>query len=95
MKELIGNSKVSQAESREHDSEVFAKRVTQTPMNLQERWDRSALGKTEYHGYTDRGVSEGSNGWFIEKWVYAGGKPVSKTIAIGTSWKNRTKAEYK
>ena len=81
---LAGNVKVSEAERREHDTTLWAKRVTQIPNNLQERYDYGARtdGQPEKIGYAPSGLSQNSYGWLVIQYAYDGdGFVLSKKIA--------------
>lgn len=73
-RELYGNVRVSDAEQREHDKALIAKRTVDIPTNMQHRLDYGARtdGQPDYEGFGVRGLAAGSAGWLIYKYTYSG-----------------------
>lgn len=96
---LAGQVKNSDAESREHENLIFAKRVTEIPSNAQLQVDYSGGTNPIYVGYAPKGLatSTGTNnvsGWLIQKFTYDGNNnPTARQISYG-SWNNRASLNY-
>jgi hypothetical protein len=88
MSELTGNTRVTQAENREHDYNLLAKRVTDAPSKYEERFDWTS-GDMDYRGYADSGSETDALVWFIEHWTWVGGNPTHKQIYINGAWDSR------
>lgn len=94
--QLNGQVRVSDAESREHEPELLAKRFTEIPSNMQMRADYGTRtdGQPDYIGYAPRGLSESSSGWLLHYYTYdSSGQCTSRLIAYD-SWSNKSTASY-
>lgn len=96
---LHGNLKSTEAENREHDPSVFAKRVVVWPDNTQQRIDTNGRSDNQpvYIGFAVPGLLTSDNGWMIQQWTYTliNGQYMGtlRQIAYDT-WDNRTGASY-
>lgn len=89
---LTGQVKVSDAEAREHENLLLAKRVMSLPSNQQLRVEYSGANPV-YVGTAPRSLAEGTNGWMIQKITYSGDNPTVIQIAY-SNWTNRASATY-
>lgn len=88
-----GQHSSSAVEHREHEADLFARRVTSIPSNQQVRcaYDGDLL---EYVGFAPKGLAEGTYGWMIFYLEYdSSDNFTSKTIATGT-WTGRESLTY-
>lgn len=93
---LNGQTKVSDAEAREHELALFAKRFTEIPSNMQmlADYDVRTDGQPIYLGFAPRGLAEGADGWLLQKFTYDGSEQcTSRKIAYG-DWTNRASETY-
>lgn len=88
-----GAIKVSDAEAREHEGALFAKRVMSLPINLQERHEYDGSNQITYSGYAPKGLAEGSDGWMLFEYTWSGGNMTKKLVAYG-NWTNRAAESY-
>lgn len=91
-----GQTRATDAESREHEQFLFAKRTTEVPSNMQMMADYGARtdGQPEYLGYAPRGLAAGTDGWLLQKYTYDGNDQcTSRQIAYG-NWTNRASETY-
>jgi len=77
---------------REHETALFAKRMTEVPTNMGARFIYSS-GQPIYAGYAARGIAEASQGWLLHKYTYTSGVMTKREIAYD-SWNNATLACY-
>lgn len=85
---LNGQTRVSDAEGREHEGLLLAKRITEIPSNNQLRvvWALGTGGNqvAAYVGFGPRGLSAASTGWMVQKFTYdANDNPTLRQIAYG------------
>lgn len=92
---LTGQTKVSDAEYREHESLLSAKRMTEIPTNLQMMAAYSSTdGLPDYVGYAPKGLTAGTNGWLLQKYTYDASRQCTvRQIAYG-NWTNRASETY-
>lgn len=93
MSEIYGNVKASEAENKEHDGLVSAKRMVEVPSNQQARWVYDSSGNCIYAAYTASGRAESDAGWLIQKFTWSGGNCTSRLIAYD-SFSNYLTASY-
>jgi len=96
MSQITGQTKVSAAEYREHDFDLYAKRIVDVGSNLTMRidYDTRTDDNPVYVGLAAKGLSESATGWLLYKFEYdANNRIVSKKVAYG-SWDNRASATY-
>ena len=89
---LTGQTKVSDAEHREHEALLKAKRVISIPGNQQVRIEYSG-SNPEYIGVGPKGLAASSAGWLLKKLTYTGDNVTLVQIAYD-SWDNRATASY-
>lgn len=96
VEKLAGQLKVSAAEQREHEANLWAKRVVQIPLNMQEFFAISREdGQPDYAGYAAPGLAEGTDGWLLFKYHYTGeGFMDKKQVNQGGNWTNRENEDY-
>lgn len=69
--EEYGRVRASNIEQNEYEKELWAKRVTEIPNNLQFRAEYTSTdGLPDYVGYAPMGLGEGVNGWILKKYTY-------------------------
>lgn len=78
---------------REHETALFAKRMTEVPTNMQGRWIYDGSGNPIYAGYAARGITEASGGWLLHKFTWSGANCTKREIAYD-SWADATLACY-
>jgi len=94
--QTTGQTKLSDAEAREHEAAIYAKRVTKVPLNMRAKYDYGSRtdGQPVYVGYAARGLATSSTGWLLFKYTYnASGWVTDKDVAYD-SWDNRASASY-
>jgi len=92
-RDVYGLVRSSEAESREFDPALDAKRVTDIPSNGQLQMEYSS-GNLIYLGFADRGITITASGWLIQKYTYdLSGNALSRTTAYD-AWTDRILAEY-
>lgn len=89
---LTGQVKVSDAEAREHETLIKAKRVMSLPGNQQTRIEYSGSNPI-YIGTGPKGLDSSSTGWLLKQITYDGDNPTLIQIAYD-SWDNRASASY-
>ncbi len=90
-----GAVKMSEAESREHEATMFAKRVMEVPHNLQLRQAISRSdGQPDYIGYGARGLAADVTGWLLYKFTYDSNGFVTVRQSAYNTWDNRASATY-
>lgn len=96
---LSGQTKVSDAEHREHESQLLAKRVVDIPNDLQNFLDYSIRTDSQpvYVGFAPKGLAEGTAGWLLYKFTYESSSDnarlTKKQCAYG-NWTNRASETY-
>ena len=90
-----GQTKMSDAEAREHEVELFAKRVTEIPHSLQLRQESSRPDlQPDYVGYGARGLATSVIGWMVYKFTYhANGYVTLRQTGYG-KWDDRATITY-
>jgi len=92
-RDIYGLVRASEAESREFDPALDAKRVTDIPSNQQMRAEYSG-NDLIYLGFADKGISSATSGWLLHKYTYdASGKAISRQISYD-SWKDKAITIY-
>lgn len=90
---LTGQVRVSDAEAREHELEVNAKRVIVLPNNQQVRVEYDSSSNAIYVGVAPKGLATFSDGWLLKEITYSGSDPTIIKIAYG-NWDNRASESY-
>ena len=91
---LTGQVKVSDAEAREHQATLYAKRVTNVPTDMQMQIDYVGGSNPIYVGYGAKGLATSSSGWVIQKFTWdVNDNCTSRQIAFGI-YDNRTALTY-
>jgi hypothetical protein len=94
MADLQGNIPASEAEHREHQSPLFAKRVTDVGSDVQKRIDYGSGTNPLYVGYGAKGLASSVTGWLISAITYdANSNPTLIQSAVGI-WDNRDSLAY-
>jgi hypothetical protein len=88
-----GALKPSSLEQQEYESDLFAKRMTEIPSNMQARWVYDGDGNCIYAAYAPRGLAEDSVGWLIHKYTWSAGNCTKREIAYD-SYSNYLTATY-
>lgn len=91
-----GQAPVSDAEAREHEALLCAKRFVEIPSNLQMRADYLLRtdGQPTYLGFGPRSLASSDKGWIIQRFTYdVNGQCTLRQIAWD-SWDNRDGATY-
>lgn len=93
---IVNQGKASVADEREHETALFARRVTEIPNNLKFRadYDGRTDGQPVYLGYAARGVSESTSGWILYKMTYDASNQVTERDIAYDSWAKHTTASY-
>ena len=93
---LSGQLKVSDAEAREHQETLLAKRVTDIPNDLQNRFDYGSRqdGQPEKLGYAARNLAADAKGWILYQYTYNENNFVTLKQTAFDSWENRNEATY-
>lgn len=94
--QLNGQVRVSDAEAREHEPQLLAKRFTEIPSNMQMRADYLARtdGNPIYLGYAPKGLASSLGGWLLHKYTYDGSDQCTLRQIAYDSWDNRATASY-
>lgn len=92
---LAGQRKVSDAEAREHEAKIYAKRIIDIGSNQTKRIAYDGSNRAEYVGTAPKGLAEGSAGWLLQKLTYDGAstRVISVKVAYG-SWSGRAGYTY-
>lgn len=85
----VGNSN---AENREHEPSMYARRSMPLPSNQQFRIEWSGADPI-FVGYAPRNLAENVDGWIIYNMSWVSGNPVCKKTAYG-DWTNRSSEVY-
>ncbi len=92
-REVWGELKVSAAEQAEYEPELFAKRITEIPSNMQMRAAYSATdGLPDYVGYAPRGLTAATTGWLLQKFTYDASRQCTLRQIAYSSWDLRADA---
>ena len=84
-----GATRNTEAEAREHEATLYAKRYIQIETNQQGRWAYNGDGTILYAGYAPKGLAEGTDGWLLQKFTYSSMRPETRKIYYG-NWTGRT-----
>lgn len=86
--QLTGQTRVSDAEAREHEPLILANRSTEIPSNNQIRCDYLARtdGQPTYIGFAPRGLAVGTTGWLLQKFTYDGSNQCTLRQIAYSSW---------
>lgn len=91
-----GRSKLTDAEAREHQDTLLAKRVTEIPSDNQLRCDYDTRddGQPVYLGTGAKGLPSSTTGWLVQKFTYnSSGYVTLRQSAIGI-WDSRASLSY-
>lgn len=94
--ELYGQVRVTEAENREHEYAMFAKRSMEVPSNMKMRCDYGSRpdGQPVYQGFAAKGVGTDQEGWLLYYLTYnASGNMTQRDIAYG-AWDSRATYTY-
>lgn len=95
---LNGQTRVSDAEAREHENKMFSKRIIKLPSNQQIRveWITGSGGNkvAQYVGVGPQGLASSASGWMVQKITYdSNDNPTLIQISYGI-WDNRASLTY-
>jgi len=76
-----------------YEPELYAKRVTDVPTNMQMRAVYDSSNNPIYVGVAPSGLSESTDGWLLHKLEYTGINCTKRTISYD-SWDNYLTATY-
>ena len=93
--EEYGHVRATNIEQNEYEKELWAKRITDIPTNMQMRAEYN-LGNLIYLGYAAHGVSTATSGWLLQKYTYdASGNVTIREISTDCfAWANRATVVY-
>jgi len=93
--EEYGHVRATNIEQNEYEKELWAKRITDIPTNMQMRAEYTG-GNLIYLGYAAHGVSTAASGWLLQKYTYdASGNATMREIAADCyAWANRATVSY-
>lgn len=71
-----------------YEPDLFAKRYTEIPTNMQMRCDYTTRtdGQPVYLGYAPKGLASSSTGWLIQKYTYDVSDRATLRQSAYTSW---------
>lgn len=94
--QLNGQVRVSDAEAREHQSALLAKRITEIPGILQIRVDANGRSDNQpvYVGFTEKGNPTSDTEWTVWKITYDSYNDFSYKQSAFGSWDNRASLTY-
>ena len=92
----LGNTQTSDAEAREHQGTLLAKRVTEIPSDLQMQvdYDTRTDSNPIYVGYGPKGLATSTTGWLLQKFTYDSSNRVTVRQVAYDKWTLRTTASY-
>ncbi len=89
----VGNSN---AENREHEPAMFAKRVTEVPSNMKHKYDYN--GETDglplYAGHAPKGLADDGETWLLQRFTYDANRQCTQVLVAYDTWDNRSGASY-
>ena len=89
-----GQTKPDSISVDSYEADLFAKRITEIPSNLQMRVVYDSNGNAEYVCYAPRALAEDADGWLLQKFEYdSSNKCISRLIAFD-SYANYLTADY-
>lgn len=89
-----GQTRSSAVEGREHHADLYARRITEIPSDLQQRFAYNADLTVLYAGYNAKGKASSDTDWLLHKFTYDGNKQVTLRQSSYDSWDNRATASY-
>lgn len=92
-RDIYGLVRSTEAESREFDPALDAKRITEIPSNLQMRAEY-ASGNLVYCGFAEKGLGISASGWLIQKYTYDASAQVTLRQISYDSWDDRSLTTY-
>lgn len=93
---LWGQGSVSDAESREHQASLFAKRTVHLPSDFKVRYDYDGRtdGQPVYIGYAPKASLTSDAVWIVHKFTYDGSDNATERNTQFTSWDSRASGTY-
>jgi hypothetical protein len=90
-----GHVRATNIEQNEYETELWAKRITDIPSNMQMRAEYTA-GNLIYLGFAAHGISTAASGWLLQKFTYdASDNCTMREIAQDCySWGQRASVTY-
>lgn len=85
---LTGQTRSTDAENREHEADMYAKRVMDMPSNQQLRVAYDGDNNPIYVGVAPSGLESSSGGWMISKFTWSSGNMTLRQTGYG-AWDNR------
>ncbi len=80
---VSGETKATNAENREHESLMLAKRTIKLPSNQHVKIVYDADSNPIYVGTAPKGLPTGSEGWIIKKITWVSNNPTDISIGYG------------
>lgn len=87
--EFEGAVKPTSIEQAGFEKDLWANRITEIPSNMEGRWEYDGSNNCIYAGYAPKGLSEGSDGWLIQKFTWVGSNCTKREINYG-NWTSHT-----
>ena len=84
-----GAVKPSSVEKAAYEADIWANRITEIPSNMEGRWEYDTDGNCIYAGYAPKGLSEGTDGWLIQKFTWVDGNCTKREINY-SNWTTHT-----
>jgi len=92
-RDVYGLVRSSEAEHREFEESIDAKRTTEIPSILQMRCEYSG-NDLIYLGFAEKGLGISASGWLLHKYTYdASGKVTVRQVSFD-SWDDRVLTTY-
>lgn len=93
---LTGQRKVTDAEAREHQATLLAKRITDIPNDLQIKVDPDGRSDNQpvYVGFAPKGLATSSEGWLLWKITYDSFGDFSYKQVAYDDYDSRASASY-
>ena len=84
--EEYGHTRATNIEQLEYEKELWAKRITEVPSNMQARYSYDGSNNLIYAGYAPKGLAEGTDGWLLQKYTYDGSNNVTERKIYYGNW---------
>ena len=91
---VSGAVKASDVENKTYEKDLWATRITEIPSNMTKRFEYDVNDRCVYSGSATRGLSEGTDGWLLQKFTYdANGNCTKIEIGYG-NWTGRATEDF-
>lgn len=77
-----------------YEPNLFAKRITEIPSNMQARFVWDGSNNCTYAAYAVRELSESNTGWLLQKFTYDGSNNCTSRLIAYDSFDNYLTASY-